>query len=530
MKFALLQINPTVGALEDNRNLIVSKSIEAFKQGADVICTPELCLSGYPPEDLINKDHFCEECDKHLDKLKNQLPKDCLVIVGSPTIRQNKKYNSLVIFNNGKIIDEYHKQILPNYSVFDEKRLFKEGDKSLIISYKNKNIGFHICEDSWDINHKSSEDLINKIDYLINISASPYHKEKSEERKKILSSAAKKINTILIYCNLIGGQDELVFDGGSLVISNNGKILSSADYFKEQIFEWHIDKNINAKQSSLEEEIYEALKLGLKDYVNKTGFKNVIVGLSGGIDSALVLAIAVDVLGNKNVEAVTMPSQFSSNETLNDAIKMAKNLNIKLHTLPIENLFNEFNFSLSKIWGNEKEPNLTEENLQARIRGSLIMALSNEYNKLVLTTGNKSEIAMGYCTLYGDMCGGFSLLKDVPKTLVFSLCKWRNSIDQIIPPTIITRPPSAELKPNQKDSDSLPSYDILDPILELYIEKNMSLKNIINRGYDKNIVKFVINNVEKNEYKRRQTPPGVKITPLSFDRDRRMPIANKYLN
>ena len=229
--------------------------------------------------------------------------------------------------------------------------------------------------------------------------------------EKILSSAAKKINTILIYCNLIGGQDELVFDGGNLVISNNGKILSSADYFKEQIFEWHIDKNINAKQSSLEEEIYEALKLGLKDYVNKTGFKNVIVGLSGGIDSALVLAIAVDVLGNKNVEAVTMPSQFSSNETLNDAIKMAKNLNIKLHTLPIENLFNEFNFSLSKIWGNEKEPNLTEENLQARIRGSLIMALSNEYNKLVLTTGNKSEIAMGYCTLYGDMCGGFFFTK-----------------------------------------------------------------------------------------------------------------------
>ena len=288
------------------------------------------------------------------------------------------------------------------------KKDYLKRDKSLIISYKSKKIGFHICEDSWDINHKSSEDLINKINYLINISASPYHKEKSEERKKILSSAAKKINTILIYCNLIGGQDELVFDGGSLVISNNGKILSSADYFKEQIFEWHIDKNVNAKQSSLEEEIYEALKLGLKDYVNKTGFQNVIVGLSGGIDSALVLAIAVDVLGNKNVEAITMPSQFSSNETLNDAIKMAKDLNIKLHTLPIENLFNEFNFSLSKIWGNKKEPNLTEENLQARIRGSLIMALSNEYNKLVLTTGNKSEIAMGYCTLYGDMCGGFS--------------------------------------------------------------------------------------------------------------------------
>ena len=277
-----------------------------------------------------------------------------------------------------------------------------------------------------------------------------------------------------------------------------------------------------------EQEIYEALKLGLKDYVKKTGFKNVIIGLSGGIDSALVLAIAVDALGKDCVEAVTMPSQFSSTDTLNDAVKMAKNLKIKLHTLPIKDLFSEFKLVLSKIWGNEKKSNLTEENLQARIRGNLIMALSNEYSKLVLTTGNKSEIAMGYCTLYGDMCGGFALLKDVPKTLVFSLCKWRNSINEIIPPSIINRPPSAELKPNQKDSDSLPPYEILDPILELYIEKKMSFKNIVNKGYDAQLVEFVIKNVEKNEYKRRQTPPGVKITPMSFDRDRRMPIANKY--
>ena len=530
MKFALLQINPTVGALKENRLLIANKANEAFRQGADIICTPELCLSGYPPEDLIQKNHFCEDCEKHLIILKKELPKNCLIIIGSPTIRDNKKRNTAVIFHNGKIINKYDKQILPNYGVFDEKRLFSEGDSSLIISYKNKKIGFHICEDSWYENHACTSDLRNKIDYLINLSASPYHKNKNFTRLKILASTAKKINTTFIYCNLIGGQDELVFDGRSSIISNKGKILSSANYFKEEIFEWSDEKNYNPQKMQQEQEIYEALKLGLKDYVKKTGFKNVIIGLSGGIDSALVLAIAVDALGKDYVEAVTMPSQFSSAETLNDAVQMAKNLKIKLHTLPIKDLFNEFKLVLSKIWGNEKKSNLTEENLQARIRGNLIMALSNEYSKLVLTTGNKSEIAMGYCTLYGDMCGGFALLKDVPKTLVFSLCKWRNSINEIIPPSIINRPPSAELKPNQKDSDSLPPYEILDPILELYIEKKMSFKNIVNKGYDAQLVEFVIKNVEKNEYKRRQTPPGVKITPMSFDRDRRMPIANKYID
>ncbi|MFL2859760.1 MAG: NAD+ synthase, partial [Pontiellaceae bacterium] len=446
-----------------------------------------------------------------------------------PLIRNEKKRNAAVAILNGEIIGEYHKQILPNYGVFDEKRLFESGNSPLIINYKNKNIGIHICEDSWELEHNAVQSLIGNIDYLINLSASPYHHGKKENRINILKQTAKKISSTLLYCNLIGGQDELVFDGGSLVISAEGKIISNAKYFEEDKLTWNYNNNFNSEPDK-NEEIYKALKLGLTDYVKKTGFKKVLIGLSGGIDSALVLSLAVDALGSDKVIAVTMPSEYSSMETLNDAIKMAKILNIKLHQLPITNAFNQFKESLSAIWGKNKKMNLTEENLQARIRGNLIMALSNEYNWLLITTGNKSEIAMGYCTLYGDMCGGFALIKDVPKTMVYDLCKWRNKKDEIIPESIINRPPSAELRPNQKDSDSLPSYDILDSILEAYIEKDMGYRELVSNGYNPDDIKFIISNVERNEYKRRQTPPGVKITSRSFDRDRRMPIINKYKN
>lgn len=529
MKYILFQINPTVGALNNNAKLIIEKAHEGAKDGADIICFPELSLSGYPPEDLILKDHFCDTCNSLLEILKNEFPKNVLIIVGAPLIRDDKKRNAAILFLDGKIIGEYYKQILPNYGVFDEKRLFEHGLSPLIINYCDKKIGIHICEDSWELNHKSVESLTNKIDFLINLSASPYHHGKRENRINILKKTAVKTGSTLLYCNLVGGQDELVFDGGSLVISPNGELLSNAGYFKEDKLLWEHNKNFNSYLDK-NEEIYTALKLGLKDYVEKTGFKKVLIGLSGGIDSALVLSLAVDALGSDKVIAVTMPSEFSSNETLNDAIIMADMLNIKLFKIPINNVFNECKNSLSNIWGENKKLSLTEENLQARIRGNLIMALSNEYNWLLITTGNKSEIAMGYCTLYGDMCGGFALIKDVPKTMVFDLCKWRNKNEEIIPNSIINRPPSAELRPNQKDIDSLPPYEILDPILESYIEKDLGYNELINIGFDPKDIKFTILNVEKNEYKRRQTPPGVKISTKSFDRDRRMPIINKFLD
>ena len=371
------------------------------------------------------------------------------------------------------------------------------------------------------------------IDLLINLSASPYHRGKLlNDRIDVLAQTAAKLKTPLLYCNMVGGQDELVFDGASMVFAPDGNRIARAKQFEEDIL--YFDASPARKELPLPdlEEVYEALTLGLKDYVNKIGFKRVVVALSGGIDSALVLAIAVDALGKDRVASVTMPSQYSSSGTLGDAHAMAEILGIEFHEIPIKGLYDEFDSQLSKIWGSDKKPGLAEENLQARIRGNLIMALSNEYGWLVLTTGNKSEMAMGYCTIYGDMAGGFAVIKDVPKTLVFDLCRWRNEQEGgiVIPPSIIDRPPSAELRPDQKDSDSLPPYDVLDPILEDYVENDLGIASLTDKGYDEAIVRRVVHAVELSEYKRRQSPPGVKITPKSFDRDRRVPIVNRYRN
>ncbi|VGO15243.1 Glutamine-dependent NAD(+) synthetase [Pontiella desulfatans] len=536
MKTALIQMNPTVGALQSNADLVVSKAHEAFNEGARLIVFPELAISGYPPEDLILKDHFCGDCEAQLERLKTELPPEATVVVGAPVSRNGKKYNAALVFNGSGIIGEYHKMLLPNYGVFDEKRLFEAGTGPLVIDLDGQKAGIHICEDSWEPGGAAVASLEDQgIDLLINLSASPYHRGKLlNNRINVLAQTAQRLNTPLLYCNMVGGQDELVFDGASMVFAPDGSRIARAKQFQEDILYFSEGQTEKPARKELPlpdlEEVYEALKLGLRDYVNKIGFKRVVVALSGGIDSALVLAIAVDALGKDRVASVTMPSQYSSSGTLGDAHEMAKILDIEFHEIPIKGLYDNFEAELSKVWGADKQPGLAEENLQARIRGNLIMALSNEYGWLVLTTGNKSEMAMGYCTIYGDMAGGFAVIKDVPKTLVFELCRWRNEQGIVMPPSIIERPPSAELRPDQKDSDSLPPYEVLDPILEDYVENDMGIDGLVAKGYDEALVRRVVHAVELSEYKRRQSPPGVKITPKSFDRDRRIPIVNRYRN
>ncbi|HEY5653876.1 MAG TPA: NAD+ synthase [Pontiella sp.] len=534
MKAALIQMNPTVGALESNTDRIILKAQQAFDTGARLIVFPELTISGYPPEDLILKDHFCADCEAQLERLKTELPPEAFVVIGSPIIRDRKKYNAALIFHNLEIIGEYRKMLLPNYGVFDEQRVFSEGNTPLIMNINGQRTAINICEDSWDSEGRAVMALTEQdIDLIINLSASPYHRGKLNHRINVLSKTAQKLNARMLYCNIVGGQDELVFDGASMVLSPDGSTICSAKQFQEDIL--YIDDSMSLRQEAPLpdlEEVYEALKLGLKDYVEKIGFERVVIALSGGIDSAIVLAIAVDALGKDRVSTITMPSQYSSSGTLNDAVEMAEILGVELHTIPIKGLYDCFEEELTKIWGADKTVGLAEENLQARIRGNLIMAISNEFGSLVLTTGNKSEMAMGYCTLYGDMNGGFAVIKDVPKTLVFDLCRWRNEQGNspVIPLSIIERPPSAELRPDQKDTDSLPPYEVLDPILKDYVENDMGIDGLIAKGYDPAIVKRVIHAVELSEYKRRQSPPGIKITPKSFDRDRRMPIVNRYRN
>lgn len=531
-------MNPTVGALAANTDLIISKTWEAFEEGAQLIVFPELAVSGYPPEDLILKDHFCADCEAQLQRLKQELPPEACVVVGAPLSKNGKKYNAAVVFQSSGITATYCKMLLPNYGVFDEKRLFEAGTEPCFFEIEGQTAAIHICEDSWEPEGAAVESLKGTgIDLLINLSASPYYRGKLNDRIDVLAQTARKLGAALLYCNLAGGQDELVFDGASMVFAPDGARLARAKQFEEDIL-YHdasrLTDHASRKEAPLPdlEEVYEALKLGLKDYVAKIGFKRVVVALSGGIDSALVLAIAVDALGKDRVAAVTMPSQYSSDGTLGDAHEMAKILDVEFHEIAIKELYGAFEGELSKVWGASKTPGLAEENLQARIRGNLIMALSNEYGWLVLTTGNKSEMAMGYCTLYGDMAGGYALIKDVPKTLVFDLCRWRNEqgATPVIPPSIIDRPPSAELRADQKDTDSLPPYEVLDPILEDYVENDLGIGGLIANGYDEAIVRRVVHAVELSEYKRRQSPPGVKITHRSFDRDRRMPIVNRYRN
>lgn len=519
-------MNPAVGALEENANRMIADAQGAAGTGAQLIVFPELSLCGYPPEDLILRPQFIQDCDKQLQRLADKLPREVFIVVGAPVTDGTGRYNAAVVFHKGSIVGIYRKMLLPNYGVFDEKRVFDAGKEAFTFDAFGKKVGVQICEDSWLPEGAACNTLAaEQPDLVINLSASPYHRGKRLEREAVFAAAARKLNAPLLFCNQVGGQDELVFDGGSMVFDANGTVTSRAPLFQEHTLT--TDSSNDWKNLDPVEEVYEALKLGLRDYVDKNGFKKTVVAVSGGIDSALVLTLAVDALGADRVGAVTMPSQYSSNETLSDAGEIAKNLGVEFHTIPIFPIFGKFTDELSNHWKNN-EPGLAEENLQARIRGTLIMAMSNKNGWLVLTTGNKSEFATGYCTLYGDMAGGFAVIKDVPKTLVFDLCRWRNTKGIAIPPSTIERPPSAELRPDQKDSDSLPPYDVLDPILEAYVEKDMGIADMLAEGFDEAAVRKAVRLVDLSEYKRRQGPPGIKITPKAFGRDRRMPITNRY--
>ena len=531
MKIALVQINSFVGDIKNNSNLIIKLGKDVFKKGAELIITPELSICGYPPEDLVLREDFLNLCLKALKKIAKALP-FVKVIVGHPIKKDNNIYNAASVLFNGKIQGTYYKQVLPNYGVFDENRYFTPGKKEFIFTHKNLNIALLICEDAWST---IPRELIKKksVDWIIVINASPYELEKSKTRIKIISSLAKETKSNVIYVNAIGGQDELVFDGGSFIVTKEEKLLHQSPFFEEEtaIIDLFSKKSIKTANYMTpfkkEEHLYEALKLALKDYVIKNNFTNLFLGLSGGIDSALVLALARDTFDKKNITAVMMPSEFTAKISITEARKMIKNTGVNYKEIDIQPIFKLFKKILFKEFKN-KPFDTTEENLQARIRGVLLMALSNKFNGLVISTSNKSETAVGYTTLYGDMVGGFALLKDVPKTWVYRLAQYRNSLSSIIPNKIIKRAPTAELKANQLDQNSLPKYEILDKIIELYIEKDLDVKTIVKNGFSSKNVTHVVKLINNNEFKRTQSPIGPKITRRAFGKDRRYPITFKH--
>lgn len=535
LRTGLAQINATVGDFTGNVEKIKQMYARAKQEKVELLVFPELSICGYPPEDLLLKKHFLSENQKAIEQLAKDCP-EITIITGFAEAVDGVCFNSLAVLDSGKITKVYHKALLPNYGVFDEKRYFAAGTEPVVVKVRNSNVLCTICEDIWELRWlKNFLSGISEKGLIVNISASPFHAGKIKQKLDILQNCAMEFNCPLAYCNIVGGQDELVFDGRSIFVDSTGKLAACAKAFEEDLLIADIgaDGKIKSTPASVKTdyigEIYQALVLGTRDYVRKNGFKKAIVGLSGGIDSAFTAVIAVDALGKENVVSVTMPTRFNAAETINDAEKVAKNLGIEFHNIPIEKVLERFNGELGKISGwNEK--GLAFENLQARIRGTMLMSMSNQFGYLVLTTGNKSETAVGYSTLYGDTAGGFAVIKDVLKTVVYQLSEYVNKLHgrEIIPKSAITRTPTAELRFGQKDSDSLPQYDILDGILKAYIEEEKSLPEIIEQGFDAKTVLKVIGMVDRNEYKRRQCPPGVKITPKAFGRDRRMPITNLY--
>jgi len=562
IRIALAQINATVGDFDVNVAMILDYVDRARQSQADLIAFPELALCGYPPEDLLLKPHFLRDNRKALQKLA-RAARDIAIVVGFADQNREGTYNAAAVLADKRIVGTYHKMQLPNYGVFDEKRYFVSGSRAAILVVRAVPIALTICEDIWCQPGPAEIACRAGAQAVLNISGSPYHTGKLKERTALVRSLARRCKAAVCYANLVGGQDELVFDGGSMVVNSRGRTVAQAKQFEEELLIAGLDlskrsirrssgidvisigskaakaickptkvsKHTVAESLSRCEEIYTALATGTRDYVRKNGFQKVVIGLSGGIDSALTAAIAVDALGKDNVVGVTMPSRYSSKETRSDARRLAANLDITLLTLPIKDVLDSYVATLAECFAGTKS-DVTEENLQARIRGNLLMALSNKFGWLVLTTGNKSETSVGYCTLYGDMAGGFGVIKDVPKTWVFELSAYRNSLGKkpVIPPAIISRPPSAELRPNQRDQDSLPPYDILDQIVDSYVERDLSAAQVARQGIDAKTVAKVIRLIDRSEYKRRQAAPGVKITPRAFGRDRRMPISNRYEN
>ncbi|GBD38459.1 Glutamine-dependent NAD(+) synthetase [bacterium HR37] len=572
VRIALGQVDVCVGDLEGNVKKILDYISLAKELGVDILCFPELSVTGYPPEDLLLKPSFIEDNLGALDRIR-EASESITVVVGFAD-RDDDIYNAAAIIHDRRLVDIYHKRYLPNYGVFDENRYFQSGLRAPVYRIGELVFGVNICEDIWYPGDPTREQaLLGNAQLIINISSSPYHVSKVRLREQMLRVRALDYSVILAFCNLVGGQDELVFDGHSVVINERGDVVARAGGFREEMLV--VDININrvfrsrlhdprrrkekyalelesrraevvevggfkdkekppittgvADFLELEEEVFRALVLGTRDYVTKNGFKKVVIGLSGGIDSSLVAAIATEALGKENVIGVSMPSRYSSESSITDAQLLSKNLGIELLSIPIEKAFSAYLDTLSDVFRG-KEQDVTEENIQARIRGNILMALSNKFGWLVLTTGNKSEMSVGYCTLYGDMVGGFAVLKDVPKTFVYRLSEFYNRWKgrEVIPKSVLEKPPSAELRPGQKDTDTLPPYEVLDPILKAYVEEDLSIEEIAALGFDEGLVRRVVRMVDLNEYKRRQAPPGIKITPRAFGKDRRFPITNLY--
>ncbi|MDR2874512.1 MAG: NAD+ synthase [Methylobacillus sp.] len=531
MKLAIAQLNFTVGDLDGNAAKIIAACHRAQAEGASLLVTPELALTGYPPEDLLLRDDFCAAAERALQSLAAALPRGFTLLVGHPARDGARLHNSASVLRDGKILATYHKQKLPNHSVFDEARYFVPGDAALVFEHEGIKFGALICADVWE-----REPAMRARDagaqVLLALNASPYHLGKQPTRYEAMRDRVFDTGLPVVYVNLVGGQDELVFDGASFVFDAEAALVAQMAAFREGLgvigFEGDQPRGGDVEAApDLEAAVYEALCLGVRDYIAKNNFPGVVLGVSGGIDSALTLAIAVDALGAERVHAVMMPSRFTAQISRTDAAQLAANLGVRYTELPIENVFAAFTDTLADEFSG-LPADLAEENLQARIRGNLLMALSNKFGSIVLTTGNKSEMGVGYSTLYGDMAGGFAVLKDVPKTLVYRLAHYRNAISSVIPERIITRAPSAELRDNQTDQDALPPYEILDAIMEAYVEYDRSPAEIISLGYNADDVRRVVALIDRSEYKRRQAPVGVRITHRGFGRDRRYPITSHF--
>ncbi|MDC0390355.1 NAD+ synthase [Candidatus Thioglobus sp.] len=525
IKIDIAQINPIVGDLNNNTQQIINLSIEAAQQGADLLVFPELALTGYLPEDLLLRAGFIQQVEEKVDLIKNSIPETIAIVFGAPHKNQCNLYNAAYLIQDQEV-QTYHKQQLPNYSVFDEKRYFSAGSKPFVFTIKGQRIGLLVCADIWNADIVS-ETARYGVSTIVSINASPFHIDKHQQRLEEVKKRVLENQVGFIYVNLVGGQDEIIFDGGSFVMNTKAQVTHQLPFFKV------VTGSLTApckpiEMASIEEIIYNALVLATKDYIEKNGvFNGVVIGLSGGIDSALTLAIAADAIGNENIKAIMMPYTYTSNMSLEDAKAQASTMNIDYQEISIQPMVESFNSQLSELFSG-LQADTTEENLQARVRGTLLMAVSNKLGKIVLTTGNKSEIAVGYATLYGDMSGGFAPLKDVSKTMVYRLAKYRNTQSYIIPGRVIDREPSAELAPNQTDQDSLPPYDELDAILELFIEQRLAVKDIVKQGFNQKTVERISRLVLNNEYKRRQSAPGPKISKNAFGKERRYPMTSKF--
>lgn len=541
MKIACLQINTTVGDFEGNVGKCLEFYQRAVESGADLVVGPELSLTGYPPRDLLQFQDFqaaSETAEKQLSRSIGEVP----LVTGSLTpnpSRGNAHYNSAIWIERGEVRHRAHKILLPAYDVFDEERYFEPGARPVLVEWKGRRIGVTICEDIWNDAEMLPRPLYDRdpvrelalegMDLLINVSASPWHLGKTAGRLRLLETMAREYNLPVVQANVIGGNDELIFDGRSAVFSARGECLGRGESFAEDLVLADLEgQAVERRLPTDEEDLYRALCLGTHDYVTKCGFRQVVIGLSGGIDSAVTAAVAVGALGADNVIGILMPGDYSSDHSITDAEALAQNLGIEYHTIPIKEPFAVVQDGLSGLFAG-REPDITEENIQARLRGVTLMAISNKLGRLVLTTGNKSELAVGYCTLYGDMCGGLSVINDVPKTWVYRLAHWMNRDSQIIPGNTIEKPPSAELRPDQKDEDSLPPYEVLDDILRRFVEEFQSVGQISREGgYDPGLVRQWLRQVDLNEYKRRQAAPGLKVTGKAFGVGRRMPVAQKF--